>query len=100
MFIGIHKADDYGKLSSSVYKVTGLNLVSPKKPSDGMDCGRGVNVFPPQVIKDFQMQWPVMPLVGFVEIDRNLHSHRVWHFTAPAPERCRPALLQGIVNCC
>src|SRR3981081_3194735 len=71
MFIGIHKADDYGKLSSSVYKVTGLNLVSPKKPSHGMDCGRGVNVFPPQVIKDFQMQSPVMPLVGFVEIDGN-----------------------------
>jgi hypothetical protein len=46
------------------------------------------------------VQRPVMPLVGFVEVDSNLDSHRVWHFTAPAPEPSRPTLHQGKVNCC
>ena len=27
------------------------------------------------------MQRPVMPLVGFVQIDCDLHSHCVWHCT-------------------
>src|ERR1700730_2690050 len=95
VLIRIHENDDHRKLSSSVNKMAGLNLVSPKKARHRMDCGCNINIFLPQVVEDFHVQRPMMPLVGFVEIKRNLNSHRVWHFTAPGPEPLRPALHRG-----
>src|SRR6202049_2686619 len=99
VLIRIHEDNDQGKLSSSVYKMTGLNPVSPEKPSHSVESGCGINVFPPQVVKNLHVQRPVTPVVGFVEIDRDLNSHRVWYFTAPVPEPCRPALHRGTANC-
>ena len=99
MFVRIHEDDDHGKLSSSVYKVARLNPVPSEKPSDRMDRSCGVHIFLPQVVEDLHVQRPVMPLVGFVKIDCDLNSHRVWHFTVPAPEPYRPPLRRGTINC-
>src|SRR5580704_19472781 len=99
VLIRIHKDDDHWKLSPGIDQVAGLNPVPTKKPSHGMNCSCGVYVFPAQVIEDLHVQRPVMPLVGFVKIDRNLNCHRVWHFTAPGPEPFQPALRRGTINC-
>ena len=100
MLISIHEDNDQGNLSSSIYKMTGLNPVPAEKSSHSVESGCGINVFPPQVVKDLHVQRPVTPVVGFVEINGDLNSHRVWHFTAPGPEPLRPALHRGKVYCC
>src|ERR1700733_417906 len=92
VLIRIHEDDDHRKLSPSVYKVTGLHSVSAKKPSHGMNRGGGVHVLFSQIVENLHVQWPMMPLVGFVKIHGDLDCHPVWHFTAPAPKPCRPAL--------
>src|SRR5262249_55882599 len=100
VLVGIHEDDDDGQLSSRVHQMAGLNLVSSKKSSHCMERRRRVGVFFAQVIENFQWQRPMMPLVGFVEVNRDLNSHGVWHFTAPAPGPCRRVLLRGIADCC
>ena len=45
-------------------------------------------------------RWRLLIVVGFVEIDRHLDCHRVWHFTAPAPGPCPPVHHPGTANCC
>src|SRR5271169_3865217 len=99
VLVRTHKDDDHRKLSPGIDQVAGLYSVPTKKPRHGMNCGCRVYVFLAQVIEDLYVQRPVMPLVGFVEIDRDLNSHRVWHFTALAPEPCRLAPPRGITNC-
>src|SRR5579863_695800 len=99
VLVRIHEDDDYRKLSPGIDQVAGLNPVPAKKPRHRVNCGCRVYVFLAQVIEDLHVQRPVMPLVGFVEIDRDLNSHRVWHFTALAPEPCRLAPPPSITNC-
>ena len=69
-------------------------------PGDGMEGDRSINIFLTQVIENFNMERPMMPLIGFVEVDGDLDRHRVWHFTAPAPAPCPRAPLRGTADCC
>src|SRR6266576_2131548 len=89
MFVCVNEDDDDGKLAARIYQVRGLDLVAAKEAGYRMHRGRGVHAFFPQVVENLQMQWPVLPLVSFVEIERDLDCHCDGHFTAPAPRPFR-----------
>src|SRR5437762_14366232 len=100
MFIGIDKDDHYRELAASVDEVAGLDSLTSEKSGDGMEGDRSINIFLTQVIENFNVDRPMMPLIGFVELDGDLYRHRVWHFTAPAPVPCPRAPLRGPADCC
>src|SRR5207244_1707254 len=100
MFISIDKDDDYRELAASIDEVAGLYSLTSEKSGDGMEGDRSINIFLTQVIENFNVERPMMPLIGFVEIDGDLYRHRVWHFTAPAPVPCPRAPLRGTADCC
>src|SRR5438477_11230971 len=100
MFIGIDKDDHYRELAASVDEVAGLDSLTSEKSGDGMQGDRSKDIFLTQVIENFNMERPMMPLIGFVEVDGDLHRHGVCHFIAPAPAACRRAPLPGTADCC
>src|SRR5437660_24489 len=72
--------------------------MSSQKSSDTVDRRRRVDILPAQIAENLHVQWPVMPLVPFIQIDCDLHCHRIWHFTrdllqksAIPAARCRKA---------
>src|SRR5438552_18353726 len=100
VFIGIDKNDDHGELAASVDEVAGLDSLTSEKSCNSVEGDRSINIFLTQVIENFNMERPMMPLIGFVEVDGDLDRHRVWHFTAPAPAPCPRAPLRGTADCC
>src|SRR5438067_1488313 len=52
-----------------------------QKAGNAMHRCSCVHILVAKIVEDLDVQRPVMPLVGFVEIDRDLHCHRIWHFT-------------------
>ena len=45
-------------------------------------------------------RWRLLVVVGFVQIDCDLHCHGIRHSTAPALLPCRRARLRGTIDCC
>src|ERR1700722_6124872 len=100
VLVRIDENNDHWKFSSRVDEVAGLDSMSTKKAGYRMKCGCRVHILSPQIVENFHVQRPMVPLVGFVEVDCDLNSHRVWHFTAPAPMPSQPVYRQGIADCC
>src|SRR5207253_10711474 len=100
MFIGIDKDDHYRELAASVDQVAGLNSLTSEKSCNGVHGDRSIDIFMEQVIEDFNVEWPMMPVIGFVEVDGDLHRHGGWHFTACAPAPCTRSLLLCTVDAC
>src|SRR5436190_22111940 len=100
MFIGIDKDDHYPELAARVDEVAGIDSLTAETSGDGVEGDRSIDIFLTQVIENFNMERPMMPLTGFVEVDGDLHRHGVWHFTAPVPAPCPRAPLRGTADCC
>src|SRR5690348_8608944 len=83
MLIGVHKGDDDRQFATGIYQMRSLYALTAKKTRDRMGHGCSIYVFFVQIIEDFDVQRPMMPLVGLVEIDGDLNGHRVRHSTAP-----------------
>src|SRR5215470_2074272 len=70
----------------------GLYALSAEESRHTVHCSRRIHIFLTEVVEDLNVQRAVMPLVRFVQIDCDLHSHCIRHFTrVPAipVARCR-----------
>jgi hypothetical protein len=67
----------------------GLHPVTAQESGHGVDGGCRIDVFLAQVVKNLHVQRPVMPLVGFIQVDSDLHCHDVRHFTVPQLQHSR-----------
>src|ERR1700691_5603422 len=81
MLIGIDENDDHGQLASCFDQMRSLHAVTAQKSGYSVKGSGGINVFLAQVVENLEMQRPVMPLVGFVQIDCDLNCHCVLHCT-------------------
>ena len=69
-------------------------LCLSEKSGNAMDRRGREYVLFAQIVQDLHVQRPVMPLVGFVQIDCDLHRHGIWHSTRVPPipgAACRTA---------
>src|SRR5690348_3933107 len=55
-----------------------------------------VDIFATQILQDLHVQWTMVPLIRFIEIDRDLYRHGIWHFTRASPTR--PAKVRTFPN--
>ena len=75
MFIGVHEREDYRQLSAHVHQMRGLHPSAARESRHGMECCRTGHILFPQQVQDFEIQWLVVPLVGFIQIQSDLDSH-------------------------
>src|SRR5271157_5142598 len=85
MLVGIDEDDDHGQLAAGLDQVRGFHTMPSQKSRDGMDSGGGVHIFLAKIVENLQMQWPVAPLVGFVQINSDLNRHSIRHCTRLLP---------------
>src|SRR5437667_12122287 len=64
VFIGIDKNDDHGEIAASVDEVAGLDTLTSEKSCNSAEGDRSINIFLTQVIENFNMERPKMPLIG------------------------------------
>src|SRR5580692_6674562 len=97
--VGVHKGGDYGQLAVSLDHVGSLDAMTSQKTGDCM-CSSCIHFLLSQVAQNLHVQWPVVPLISFIQVDCDLHGHGVRHFTALAPGTCQPKPRPGRVNYC
>src|SRR5580700_2438733 len=63
----------------------GLYAMASQESRHGVNRGRRVDILLAQVVENLHVQRPVMPLVGFVQVESDLYGHRIWHSTREPP---------------
>src|SRR5581483_5209142 len=86
VLIAVNERDHDREFTSRLDETRRMDTMPSGETRDRVQGSRTGDVFRAQVIKDRQMQRAVLPLVGFVEVNRNLYCHLAAHFTAPSPE--------------
>src|SRR5450755_4008952 len=100
MLVGVYENNDQWKFAPGIHKMARLHSLAPQKSTHRVHCGCGKNVLVAQIVEDLHVQWTILPLVAFGEIDRNLNCHRVWHFTALSLAPCLQLRRPGTTHCC
>src|ERR1700674_1504994 len=100
MFVGIHEKDDNRQLASGLDHVRGFHPLASEKTGDGMKSDGRIDVFLAQVAQNFHMQGRGAPLVGFIQVDGDLHGHAFANSTAVAPAPYPPEQRRGKECCC
>lgn len=75
MFFPVEKNNEDRELAAGVHQMAGLNALPSKKSRDRVQGSSGENIFAPQQIENFHVQRTTSPLVGFIEVNRDLHRH-------------------------
>src|SRR5579864_2952288 len=57
----------------------------PEESRHAVLGGRRVDILATQILQDLHVQRTMVPLIRFVEIDRDLYRHGIWHFTRASP---------------
>src|ERR1700692_766288 len=98
IFICIHKDNNDRQLPTGLDHMRGFHSMPSQKSRYRMKSRGRVNIFLTQVVEDLHVQQPVVPLVGLIQINCDLHCHLARNSIAPGPTPCPPKPRPGTTD--